>query len=667
MRTNWLMVGTALLVLALPARAAELLVDQAHPAASDAGPGTAEAPFKSVAKATAAAGPGDTVTVRPGIYRESVNLRRGGEEDRPLTIRASGPGAVLSGADAVGGWAPCAAAHPHREQIRQAAVAWSPAALFVSGRRLPVAREPDEGWWLAAGGGTTTVVDPAHLGAEAAAWVGGQLFLWDVDVTTQHLRRITGHAAATGEVQLDGPIYRDRTVQAGADRYRVENRLALIDQPGEWACQDGLLYLWPPDGVDLQQALVEAPRRDRFVIEWGGVSHVVLEGLEIRHGAAYGVGGWSGQPSDLTLRRCWVHDNLNLGVYVRNVTGARIIGNLVTGNENGVALMTCRDALVEANEVAWNQVDGLVCSHDSAQVTVRRNFLHDHTRWGHPDNLQVHNRVKGLRIEENVLLNGGQSIMMEATEDGVITGNLVIGSDAVALIFGHGNTHRYEVTQNTVAFCGYGGLSFSGQACRMAGNVIYPGTSSSAFSVATAGELTSDYNVVFRPAGLGGALVAYGRSWPARFEDYQKSSGQDAHSTWADPRFVNAPLQCGRVESRRLMECTADRMVVVGSRTLFAVGDPVELDFDGVPRRVVEVGDDVVRFEPALPGVPEKAGLLLNWRGRQTFDLDLRLAPDSPARGAGPDGRDAGANLDLAAFRRGDVDGDGTIDIRRPE
>ncbi|CAN5570521.1 hypothetical protein BH11ARM2_BH11ARM2_14190 [soil metagenome] len=62
----------------------------------DAGPGTAERPFRTVQHGCEAAGPSDTVTIRPGTYAEAVRLTRSGSYfGRPITIQ--GEGAVLDG------------------------------------------------------------------------------------------------------------------------------------------------------------------------------------------------------------------------------------------------------------------------------------------------------------------------------------------------------------------------------------------------------------------------------------------------------------------------------------------------------------------------------------------------------------------------------------------
>ncbi|MBI4977026.1 MAG: carbohydrate binding domain-containing protein [Spirochaetes bacterium] len=67
---------------------------------SDANPGTAQAPFRSIQKGADTAQPGDTVFVHEGVYRERVSPPRGGESDRPIVYMAEpGKNVVIKGSD----------------------------------------------------------------------------------------------------------------------------------------------------------------------------------------------------------------------------------------------------------------------------------------------------------------------------------------------------------------------------------------------------------------------------------------------------------------------------------------------------------------------------------------------------------------------------------------
>ena len=62
---------------------------------SDNGQGTKAAPFKTISQALDMAVAGDTVTILPGVYKESLRFRSGGDKNAPLTLRAAKPGTVV--------------------------------------------------------------------------------------------------------------------------------------------------------------------------------------------------------------------------------------------------------------------------------------------------------------------------------------------------------------------------------------------------------------------------------------------------------------------------------------------------------------------------------------------------------------------------------------------
>ena len=66
--------------------------------APEGGDGTAGRPFATINEAVRLAGPGDTVLVHPGVYREHVAVERSGSAESYLTIRGE-PGAALDGSD----------------------------------------------------------------------------------------------------------------------------------------------------------------------------------------------------------------------------------------------------------------------------------------------------------------------------------------------------------------------------------------------------------------------------------------------------------------------------------------------------------------------------------------------------------------------------------------
>jgi len=75
------------------------------PKGSDSGTGERNSPFGSIQLAADISGPGDTIVLLPGLYRQRVQVTRSGEPGAPIRFVAEQPGTVtISGADPLNGW-----------------------------------------------------------------------------------------------------------------------------------------------------------------------------------------------------------------------------------------------------------------------------------------------------------------------------------------------------------------------------------------------------------------------------------------------------------------------------------------------------------------------------------------------------------------------------------
>src|SRR5690349_15787633 len=83
------------------------------PDGSDTAPGTEPAPWRTLQHAVDTMKPGDTTLIKPGIYRENVQIRHGGTPQDPIALAAlPGARAIISGADRLdGGWSKVAGAN----------------------------------------------------------------------------------------------------------------------------------------------------------------------------------------------------------------------------------------------------------------------------------------------------------------------------------------------------------------------------------------------------------------------------------------------------------------------------------------------------------------------------------------------------------------------------
>ena len=152
-----LAIATLLVLDAPSALAATYYVDAANTKATDlgTGAGASATPYKTIqAAVTARAIGGNTIIVKPSIYRESVSVTVSGISKKSIVIKTSGPGVVVSGSDdfaATAKWTLVAG-----NVYLASSVTWQPVQVFANGARLD-----------------TVSVTPASLPANTFRYVSG--------------------------------------------------------------------------------------------------------------------------------------------------------------------------------------------------------------------------------------------------------------------------------------------------------------------------------------------------------------------------------------------------------------------------------------------------------------------------------------------------------------
>src|SRR5207247_8117620 len=110
-------------------------VDGSSPSCSATGPGTEAQPYCTISAAvTARGGPGTTILVKPGTYREDVGIRTSGAAGSPLVVAALGGPVTIGGADDFG--SPAAWASVPGGGYFASSVSWAPNQVFSAGARL---------------------------------------------------------------------------------------------------------------------------------------------------------------------------------------------------------------------------------------------------------------------------------------------------------------------------------------------------------------------------------------------------------------------------------------------------------------------------------------------------------------------------------------------------
>jgi hypothetical protein len=280
-----------LVAIALPAFGQPYYVASAG---NDANPGTIGKPFASLQRAQAALRQKrGTVYLRGGTYYlpETLNFtaQDSGAKDAPVVFQPyQNEHAVLSGGVKLENLA----WEPWTNGVFQAKV---PADLrteeiFVNGQRQILARYPNFDPTAKYFDGFAADAISSNRVARWADPTGGYFHAMHPSLWGDFTWRITGKDAQGG-VTMEGGWQNNRGGAVHQKIRFVENIFEELDAPGEWFLniKTHTLYFYPPTGLDLASATVEATRL-RSLVEFRGsgenpVRFITLRGLTFRQAA----------------------------------------------------------------------------------------------------------------------------------------------------------------------------------------------------------------------------------------------------------------------------------------------------------------------------------------------------------------------------------------------
>jgi parallel beta-helix repeat protein len=331
-----------------------------------------------------------TVMVRGGKYYLDRTLLFGEEDSGsqafPVSYKAyAGEKVILSGGKKVTGW------KPYKGAILQTALPgskggeWKFRQLFLNGEpqirsRYPKydAKNPLYGGWLFSEGPAETgnlksfVYKPGSFPRQWAKPGNGEVVMFpgggwvnsivQIKSTDQSARTIT---AVLGYRDTNIPPWYAPFEFKPGDRFRVENLLEEVSEPGEWCLdlEEGILYFWPPNRVLKPTDEVVAPALDTMV-DIDGASSLVISGFTFTetgggddlhrfgldgYGAMYPEQGWKYCGDALHLKdaeNCVIEENLfsavgGNAIYLERYNARNIIrrNEISYAGANGVSLL----------------------------------------------------------------------------------------------------------------------------------------------------------------------------------------------------------------------------------------------------------------------------------------------------------------------------------------
>jgi hypothetical protein len=332
---------------------------------SNNNPGTLGAPFATIQHAAQLAGPGDTVSIRGGVYHETVNPWHSGNNGAPITFQAYGNESVtVDGADPVSNW--------YLNPGYQAAQGWDLGAgnneVFLDGKMMVEARWPN------------TSLDPSHpnlghaqSGTESST--STTLYDWSLsqprgfwDGATIHLTPGSQWVAVTATVSDSGPGYitfnyratdQFSGVSAGTPYY-LSGKLNQLDSAGEWFLDSKeQLHVWPPASDNPANHYIEAKRR-YYGFDLSGLSNITVHGIN--------------------LFACSINTNANSNNIVLDHLNAQYVSQFVIqpngwAPPSGGIQLNGNNDLLQNSQIAFSSGDGVYIGGNNDRVT--NNIIHD--------------------------------------------------------------------------------------------------------------------------------------------------------------------------------------------------------------------------------------------------------------------------------------------------
>lgn len=335
------------------------------PEGQDSADGSAGSPFRTIQRGLKSAGPGDTVILYNGVYRETIRPLRSGKAGKPIIItNAPGQSPIITAMDEIKGpWkdegngifstgtSPVKALYDGGKFTSGTGAASSGLdQVYLNGTMLVEARYPNKvSADLLEHNGAAVVLDETYE-CFSAAWKSfpadhfkGARFLGRIYPNWSSQSGVvvssSGDSIRIDPDSVSVPWWPNRSNKLSSDGSAfLYGTLNLLDADGEWHLersgdQGETLYLRAPGGANPGDFRIERKARP-WCVQIEGRQHIVVRGLQIRGGAVLLNG------NNLVLENCYIRNPTHFQTFANGYSSNGGLQNgsgvLVEGNGNSV-------------------------------------------------------------------------------------------------------------------------------------------------------------------------------------------------------------------------------------------------------------------------------------------------------------------------------------------
>jgi Carbohydrate binding module (family 6)/Right handed beta helix region/Protein of unknown function (DUF1565) len=252
---------------------------------SDTNPGSSGQPFRTIQKCASTAVASETCLIRAGTYRETIQPNSG------VTFQPEGNALVtVDGSNPVTGWTR-QSGNVYRATVNLPVTGnrdtgFLANQVFVAGQMMREASYPNPSsnllrpnWALMGAGTTPQTINDTKL--PNYDWAGATIRLYSGDNAYVNL---TGTVTASPSSRIDFDAFNlcPFFCPTRGGRYFLVggSDIRAVDAATEWLYKDGILYFYPPNGVDPNTLNVTAKRRN-YAFDLRGKSNVTIKNLKI--------------------------------------------------------------------------------------------------------------------------------------------------------------------------------------------------------------------------------------------------------------------------------------------------------------------------------------------------------------------------------------------------